>query len=194
VKPDHGGSYSVFKEIASESLGIEAGDETALVPLSEILSRLNDIYTREISLFEVTAERIQQQDNYFRELHDALGTFSDRLREMASIPESTIRLFQCVPLEDLIFRTKPISEAHHRFVAEHQEHSRLNERRGMGIFEFMLSHYMQESSQFRSFNRGLRARILSYAGKSMESLYSIWESNELGRVWTFPGANLPRNA
>src|SRR5262249_7532737 len=80
-----------------------------------------------------------------------------------------------------------------RFVAEHQEYSLLNERRGKGIFEFMLSHYMQESSQFTSFDRPLRTRVLGYA-KTLESFYSIWESNKLGRVWTFPGANLPRNA
>ena len=52
---------------------------------------------------------------------------------------------------------------------------------------------MEQSIHFKRLNRGMRSRLVSYAG-SLESIYSIWEANKLGRVWTLPRDTLPKMA
>ena len=193
VKRDEGEAHTGFKKIASESLGLRSDDETQLVPLSIILDRLEELYSRDITLFESTAERLEREERSFQEITEGISAFWARLKQLAAIPESKALVFQCVPLESLIFDTKGRSEAHHQFLARYSEHYRFNDRRGKGIFEFMLAHYMQHAPQFATFNRGLRSRILDYSS-CMESIYSIWESNQFGRLWTLPGSDLPRKA
>ena len=182
-----------FKEITGESLGLRAEDEAELLPLSSILARLEELHSQEVSLLEIAAERTERLEQSFAEIEDGLLKFWERLKQMVDVPESHSNLFQCIPLEPTIFKAGFSSEAYRKFVTAYGEHDRLNERRGKGLFEFMLAHYMQENRQFKSFNRGLRSKILSHASR-MESLYSIWESNQFGRIWTFPGSDISRTA
>ena len=119
--------------------------------------------------------------------------FLDRIRQIIPIPETKSRTFQCVPRDPNLFNQKPRSEFQRRFLSTYSPHHQFNEKRGKGLFEFMLADYMQRTREFQKFGRGLRSKVLGYAS-STESIYSIWLGNELGRIWTFPGNELHTNA
>ena len=186
-------TYLGFKVLAGASLGFPADDELELISLPDILLRLEELHSEEVSHFAITAERKERLEHAFDEIDAALLTFWERLKQMIDLPQTKFRLFQCVPLDPTIFKSKAQSDTHHRFLQTYQEHYQLNEGRGRGLLEFMLAHYMQEATQFKSFDRGLRSRLRGYA-ISTETLYSIWEGNKFGRIWSFPGSDLPNTA
>jgi dsRNA-specific ribonuclease len=182
-----------FKQSADQSLGIRLNDELKLIPLSELLESLEKLHAKEISDSIASAELSEQIDHSFQEIEEAIQAFWERIRKLAELPDSKSHLFECVPLDDAIFDTDPRSDFHRHFLDTYKQHYRFNERRGKGLFEFMLAHYMQQNRDFQDFGRGLRSKILGYSG-SIESLYSIWEGNKFGRLWTLPRNELPTNA
>jgi hypothetical protein len=184
VKSGESNTFQAFKEVANESLGLPGDDDDVeLVPLQLVLSRLEDIYSREVSHFDEIIATIQRDESYFRELASALDALRRRVMEVFGLSHSQAIKLQCVPVEKVVFAEKSQSEARSRFCAAYHDHYVFNEQRGYHLFDFMLAHFIEESALFKRLNRGMRSTLVSYAG-SLESIYSVWEANKLGRVWT----------
>lgn len=185
-------SFLAFKEIANKSLGLRGDDDIELVPLDSVLTRIEDL-SRDLSRFDTLIELIQQDELYFRDLGVALDGFRRQIVQTFAISDSKAAMLQCAPVEEVVFTPQGASEARLRFCTAYQHRYQFNEQRGLRLLEFMLAHFMEESTRFKRLNRGMRSRLVPYA-KSLESVYSIWEANQFGRVWTLPGNNLPKTA
>jgi hypothetical protein len=193
VKSNEPGSFLAFKEAANKSLGLPGDDGVELVPLNSVLARIEAAYSRELSHFDTIIATIQQDELYFRELGQALDDFARRVMEVFALPHSKALKLQCVPVEKVVFTPQSESEARFKFCVAYRDYYLFNQQRGNHLFDFMLAHFMEESTHFKGLNRGMRSRLVPYAG-SLESIYSIWEANKLGKVWTLPGNILPKTA
>jgi hypothetical protein len=186
-------SFQAFKEVANESLGLRGDEDFELVPLNVVLSRIESLYSRELSQFDTIIANVQQDELYFTELGLALNEFRHRVMEAFALPHSKAIKLQCVPVEKVVFTAKTQSEAPLAFCDANRGRYLFNQLRGNHLFDFMLAHFMEQSVHFKRLNRGMRSRLVSYAG-SLESVYSIWEVNKLGRVWTLHRDTLPKRA
>ena len=193
MKPVEPSSFQAFKEAANESLGLPTDDDFELVPLNSVLSQIESLYSREISQFETIIATIERDERYFKELESALDEFRHRLVDAFALPHSTAMKLECVPVDKVIFVPQSTSQARFNFCAAHRDQYKFNHQRGNYLFDFMLAHFMEQSSNYKRVNRGLRSRLVPYAG-SLESIYSIWKANELGRVWTLPMDTLAKTA
>jgi dsRNA-specific ribonuclease len=187
-----GGGLAAFGKIASEALNWPAKDDQfELLPLSSVLEQVQNLYLEDVERFDKIADRVEKEERFIGDITVQLETFSSRISEEAGLPKEAKATIFCVPLEPAIFQGKTYASAYRDFCVTHQQFHRFNEKRGDSMLDFMLAHFMEETPHFERLNRGLRSKVLSYAS-GIESIYSMWEGNTFGRIYTLPGADLPK--
>jgi dsRNA-specific ribonuclease len=186
------GSFRTFSEVANRTLGLEE-DPNELIPLNVVLGRMEHLFRQDLSRFDEFMKEIEENDRYFSDLNDALEEFCGQLVRRLGVPESKACDLRYVPVEEVVVRAGARFDAHLQFIARAVAGYQFNKGRGNYLFDFCIAHSLAQSTRYNRLSIGMRSKVISYAG-SLESVFSIWESNGLGQVWTLPGTALPRNA
>ena len=190
--PRESGSFEAFKEIAARSLGLVEQDEFELLPITTVLARIEALYSQEVTRFDAAAARLKLYETHFLEMASSIEVLRNCIVSMG-VPLPKARTCETAAIEETVFSDQVQSDAHIRFREQFKPQLALNYLRGNYLYDFMIAHFMQLTPQFERLNRSMRAPLVSHA-MGLASVYSIWENNKFGRVWSLAGADLPRSA